>query len=178
MTLGVGLCTALSATSPLSMIVAIEIFAGIGAGFLFQTPMIALHAFVSQQDTASATSTIGFVRSIAQALSLVLGGVVFQNSMDAQVPELLAQGVASSVTDLFSGGSAAANVNVVSMISDLVQKRAVEDAFAASTRNMWVLYSCLSACAVVACLCIKEGVLEKEHVETKTGLRETESEKA
>lgn len=135
MTIGAGLCTLFAATSPISLIIPIEILAGIGSGFLFQTPMIALHAMVSQEDTASATSTLGFVRNIAQALSLVLGGVVFQNSMDAQVPSLLAQGVSTSVTDLLGGGAAAANVMVVNTISDLGQKMAVRNAFAGSLNN-------------------------------------------
>jgi hypothetical protein len=170
MLVGVGLYTTFTATTSIGMIIGIELVAGIGAGCLFEPPMIALHAFVSQDKTASATATLGFTRNVAQALSLVLGGVIFQNSMDLQVPLLTAKGVPSSVTDLLSGGAAAANVMIVSTIPDVSQQLATREAFVWSLRNMWIFYTCLSAAALVSSLFIGKRKLDEKHTETKTGL--------
>lgn len=170
MLIGVALYTTFSATNSVAYIIGIELIAGIGAGCLFEPPLIALHAFVSQDKTASATSTLGFTRNIAQSLSLVLGGVVFQNSIDLQVPILLTEGVPVSVVSLLSGGGAAANVMIVSTMSDLGHQQAVKDAFVWSLRNMWIMYACLSALACLSCIFIHKRILGKEHTETKTGL--------
>lgn len=171
MTVGIGLYTTFSATSSVGYIIGIEIIAGIGTGCLFESPLIALYANVSQERTASATSTLGFIRCIGQALSLVLGSVVFQNSMNMQVPVLVSKGMSEAVTDLFTGGHAIANVMAVSKISDTVQQMFVKAAFVWSLRNMWILYTCLSGLAMLASLFIGKRKLETEHVEMKTGLK-------
>lgn len=170
MTLGVGLYTIFSPTTSIPSIIGIELLAGLGAGCLFEPPLIALHAFVHQDRTASATSTLGFTRNVAQALSLVLGGVVVQNSIDLRIPALLKQGVSSSVVGLFSDGMAAANVMVIATIEDPGQRGAVKEAFVWGLKNMWVMYTCLSVLACVTSLFIGKRVLGKAHTETKTGL--------
>lgn len=170
MAIGVGLYTTFSATTTIALMICIEVIAGLGAGCLFEPPMIALHAFVSQERTASATSTFCFIRGIGQALSLVLGGVVFQNGMDSQIPKLVTQGIPSSITDLFTGGQAVANVMVVSTISDPLQQMVVKEAFVWSLRNMWIMYTVLSGLACVAAIFIGKSKLGTEHTETKTGL--------
>lgn len=79
------------------------------------------------------------------------------------------------MTESLAGGAAAANVFVIKGIADAGQKRAVKEAFAWSLRNMWILYTCLSGCGVVASGFITKQVLSKEHTETRTGLKkETE----
>jgi len=170
MTIGVGLYTSFAANTTLTTIIGIELIAGLGAGCLFEPPLIALHACVSQERTSSATSTLGFVRNIGQALSLVLGGVIFQNSMDLQIPALKAGGVPASITNLLSEGAAAANVMVVTTISDPTQMLAVKEAFVWSIRNIWILYTCLSGLACVTSIFIGRRILGIVHTETKTGL--------
>jgi hypothetical protein len=177
MTIGNGLYILFSATSSLATVIGFQIVAGIGAGALFEAPLLGLQAFVSQEATATATSTFGFVRNLATSLSIVIGGVIFQNSMDLQVSSLSYPPIIlpSNITDVLLGGAAAANVMIIATIQDPIQKFAVKEAFAWSLRNMWILYTCLSALAVVASLFIKRQVLSKEHVETRTGIRKDES---
>jgi hypothetical protein len=177
MTVGNGLYTLFSATTSLPSVIGFQIVAGIGAGALFEAPLLGLQALVSQHETATATGTFGFVRNIATSLSIVIGGVIFQNSMDLQVASLASPptNLPSNITSVLSGGAAAANVMVVSMIQDPAQKFAVKKAFAWSLRNMWIFYTCISALAVVASAFIKRQILSKEHVETRTGIRKEES---
>ncbi|RDW92636.1 MFS transporter-3 [Coleophoma crateriformis] len=172
MTVGAGLYITFSKSTTIAKIIGIEIVGGIGAGCLFEPPLIALQAFTSQEKTAAVTSTFGFVRPFAQSLSLVLGLVIFQNSMSLQIPGLEAAGIPSSVTSLLSDGEAAANVMIVSALPDARDRGVVADAFVWSLRNMWIMYTCFSAMAGVASVFIGKKKLSKEHVETITGLRE------
>ncbi|TKA73785.1 hypothetical protein B0A49_02846 [Cryomyces minteri] len=176
LTIGNGLYIHLNATSSIAEIVAFELVAGIGAGLLFEPPLIALQAMVSQDDTATATATLGFVRNLATSMSIVLGGVVFQNSMQMNAPGLRAVGLPADITQQLSGSTAAANVMVVGTIADPAQKLAVKQVFAGSLRNMWILYTCVSACGLAASGFIAKSVLSKEHSETKTGLRKKKDE--
>ncbi|KAJ5479152.1 hypothetical protein N7530_004661 [Penicillium desertorum] len=170
MTIGNGLYINLSVGSSVGEIVGYQILSGLGAGFLFQTPIIALQAMVSQEDTATATATIGFIRNMATAASIVIGGVVFQNSMGQKQSSLLDSGMSTSMAAQMSGDSAAASIESIKFITDPAQLRAVREAFAWSLRNMWILYTCMSAVGVFFSAFILKTKLNKEHVETKTGL--------
>lgn len=169
LTLGNGLYIHLDASSSLGQIIGYQIVSGVGAGSLFQTLTIAIQAMVSQDETATATATLGFVRTLAQASSIVIGGVVFQNSMGRRKAELLAAGMTESMARKMSGESAAANIEIIKTICC---QQAVKGAFAWSLRNMWILYTCMSGLGLFACAFILKTRLKKDHVETRTGLKD------
>lgn len=171
MTLGTGLYITLGADTSVAVVVGLEIVGGLGPTLIFQAPMVAIQNTVSQSDTAAATSSLLFLRSISMALSVVIGGVVFQNSMDARQPSLAAAGLSRSVLEALSGDQAAANVGITRSIQDASQRQVVLEAFAWSMRNMFILYTCLAAIAVVASMFIKHSTLNTEHTETKTGIQ-------
>jgi len=177
MLLGNGLYILFGTHSSLVEIITVQIVAGIGAGLLFQAPMIALQALVPQDDNATATATWMFMHNIATALSVVIGGVLFQNSMDIRVKSLAVSptNLPSNITEALGGGNAAANVMLVNTIRDPDQKAAVREAYSWSLRNIWILYTGISALAVVASVFIKKHHLKKEHVETRTGLKKDNS---
>lgn len=172
--LGNGLYIQFSENTSAAKIIGFQIIAGIGQGLLFQAPLIAIQAVVSQENTATATSTFGFVRNLATALSVVICGVIFQNSMDLKAGSLSLPPInlAANVTQALTGGQAAANVMIIGEISDAAQRLAVKEAFVWSLRNMWIFTTCTGAMAVFASLLIRKSVLSVVHVETKTGLRE------
>lgn len=62
-------------------IIIFQIISGIGIGPLFQAPIIAVFSLTKPADIASAAGTVFFARDIAQAMSVVIGGVIFQNRM-------------------------------------------------------------------------------------------------
>jgi len=171
LTLGVGLLIDLDANSTLTKMIPFQIVIGLGSGFLFEPPLIALQALVSQDDTATATATLGFVRSIALCLSVVVGGVIFQNGMQIRAPALRASGLSSNITAQLSGSEAAANVMIVKSIENATKKQIVKEAFSWSLRNMWILYVSAGVCSIVATFFISKQALAKEHTETKTGLK-------
>jgi hypothetical protein len=103
-------------------------------------------------------------------IGTVLGGIIFQNSMTTRRPQLKAAGLPSDLLHKLSGADAAANLGIVSTISDPKIKLAIRQAFAWSTRNMWIFYTCVGAISVVASAFVQKSTLSAEHVETKTGL--------
>ncbi|KAL8835385.1 MAG: hypothetical protein Q9176_006956 [Flavoplaca citrina] len=170
MTLGFGLFIHLGATSSLVEIVISQIIAGIGSGMLFEPPLIAIQAHVSQEDTATATATYGFTMNMAMSISIVVGGVIFQNSMHNRGSTLSAAGLSSEIVHKFAGDDSAANVEIISTIADAAQELAIKEAFAWSLRNMWILYTCVSFLGIIASIFLEKKELSKEHIETRTGL--------
>jgi MFS family permease len=172
MALGTGLYIIFGADTSIAVIVGLEIIGAPGPALLFQAPLVAIQSTVSQSDNAAATASLLFLRSIAMSLSVVVGGVVFQNSMDARHSTLVAAGLSESALEALSGGQAVANVGITQSIQDASQRQVVLEAFEWSMRNMFILYTSLAAVAVVASAFIKHRQLASEHTETKTGLQQ------
>ncbi|XDG02362.1 hypothetical protein ABKA04_001977 [Annulohypoxylon sp. FPYF3050] len=172
MTLGTGLYITFGTNTSTAKIIGLEIVGGLGPALLFQAPVLAIQNTVKQADTASATAALGFTRNLATALSIVLGGVVFQNSMDSRQPSLAAAGLSEYLLDALSGDQAAANVEIIQTIQDGSQRMVVRDAFAWSIRNMFIMYTGVAGVAMVVSAFIKHKRLSTEHTETKTGIQE------
>lgn len=168
--LGAGLYIDFGTDTSTAKVIAFQIVAGIGTGQLWFAPLLALQTGVSADETAAATATFGFIRNLATSASIVLGGVLFQNGMNSQHGKLVAAGLPENVTWALNGEHAAANVLLVGHIEDLQQRKVVQDAFSASLKHIWYLYTALAALGVVSCFFIKKNVMSKDHVETKTGL--------
>lgn len=172
MTLGTGLYIQFAAATSLPVIIVSQIVAGVGVGLLFSPPLIALQASVAPESTATAIASLGFARSLATGLSIVLGGVIFQNGMQHRGAEMQAAGVFGPIVELLTtGGGAAANVDVVKTIGDHAQKLVVKEAFAWSMKGMWILYTCVSASGIIASGFLTHQSLSEEHVEVRTGLK-------
>lgn len=174
LTLGTGLYILFGVGTSIGMIIGFELLGGVGSGFLFEAPMVALQAVTAQDDTAAATAAFGFTRNMATTMSIVLGAVVFQNGMDRKADDLRAAGLNSTLVEAFSGGQAQANVEMIKTIRDAGQRRAVEEAFAFSMRNMWIMYTCIIAGGFVASWFVKHVDLKTEHTETRTGIKKRE----
>ncbi|KAL8793292.1 MAG: hypothetical protein Q9195_004069 [Heterodermia aff. obscurata] len=171
LTLGIGILIHLNATSPLGQIIGFQILGGLGSGVLFGAPLIALQAHVSQDDTATATAAGSFLRNLGSSMSVVLGGVVFQNSLHLQAAHMRDAGVSADIVQQLSEGDGGANVQVISTIVNIAQKLAIKEAFALSLRNLWILYTCVAFLGLVATVFVGKKTLSKEHIETKTGLK-------
>ncbi|KAL8806392.1 MAG: hypothetical protein Q9200_005060 [Gallowayella weberi] len=170
MTIGFGLLIHLEAASSLGEIVTFQLVAGLGSGLLFSPPLIAIQANVSQDDTATATATFGFTLNLATSISVVVGGVIFQNGMHNHNTVLHAAGLPNDIVQKFIGGDAAANVMVISTIPNVAHRFAIQEAFASSLRDMWILYTCVAFMGFVASAFVEKRELSKDHVETKTGI--------
>lgn len=171
LSLGVGLFIQFDTDSSIATIIGIEVLAGAGIGLCFLPPLIAMQAHVAQDDTAMATSTFGFLCNLSYALSVVVGGVVFERSMALRETALADAGLPAGLRGQLSGSDAAANVELIGTIEDLALRHAVKDAFSWSMRNMWILYTSVAVCGIASSLFLSKVVLSNEHTETKTGIK-------
>jgi hypothetical protein len=169
--LGNGLYINLDVATARGVVIAFQMVAATGAGLLFQPPLIALQALVPPEKTASTTATLGLIRNLSTSIAIVVGHAIFSSQMDSHRSTLLKQGLPDNLADTFSGSSAAANVMLVEQVSPPELRRAVKDSFSDSLRGIWILCTCLCACAVIASAFISKQVLSKVHVEHRTGLQ-------
>ena len=168
MTVGFGLYIDLPVGRTWGRIFPFQIIAGIGVGPNFQAPLIALQTLVPPRDIATATATFGFIRNLSTAISVVIGGVIFQNAMKKRESALIAatnQQIGSEV----GGGGAGAATSVVKNLSE-PSRQIVRGVYVASLREMWIFFVCIAAIGVVTSLFIKKTKLSKTHEVTKTGL--------
>ena len=123
---------------------------------------------MQKRDIATATATFGFVRNLGSAISVVVGGVVFNNQMKLKQPELAAT-LGAQQAAAFGGGSAGANVGLIQALPP-AQKFVARRAFGDSLSTMWILYAAFSAAGLIVSFLIGRNKLDKQHEETKTGL--------
>lgn len=168
LTLGNGLFIMLDRQTSLATFIGLTIVFGCGSGMLFEPPLIAIQSRAQQADVATATSTFSFCRSISLSISVIIGGVVFQNSMDAQTKHLTQAGLSADIVESVSGKEAAANVALAGRLTDPYQRYIVEDAFATSLRNMWIMYTVLAFLALLSGVFVGKSNLSRDHKETIT----------
>lgn len=123
---------------------------------------------MQKRDIATATATFGFTRNLGSAISVVIGGVVFNNQMKSKQLQLAAV-LGPQVASSFGGGSAGANVGLIQALP-ASQKYVARKAFADSLSTMWILYVAFAAVGLLVSLLIQRNLLDKQHEETKTGL--------
>lgn len=172
MVLGFGLYIDLPRGRNWTKIILYQIVAGIGVGPNFQSPLLALQTMIAPKDIATATATFGFTRNLSTSISVVIGGVVFQNEMQKRFPALLAA-LGPETAAALSGGSAGASVGIVAQLPP-AQQAVARQAFHESLKVMWILYVAFAALGLVITAFIGNNVLSKEHQTVKTGLDEEE----
>ncbi|KAJ5531338.1 hypothetical protein N7527_004731 [Penicillium freii] len=158
LTLGFGLFIIFDDQMSIVKIAVIEAVAGFGVGMNFQSPLIALQSHVAPGDFATATATFGFTRNIATSLSVVIGGVIFQHSMQTHATTLTSV-LGDETAAYFDGSSAEANVGLIASLP-VHQRNAVRGAYVASLRSMWILYICVAAVGLLASLMVNKKSLE------------------
>lgn len=171
MCLGFGLFVSFDATTSIGHVVGFQMIAGLGQGILFEAPLIAIQSQVKQEDVATATATMAFVRNVAVSISVIVCGSIFQNSMSNRNAFLRAAGLPQNLLEELDGENALANVMLPSTLKNPEWEFAAKQAFAWATRNMWIILTVIAFLASVASLFIEAAHLGTEHVETVTGLK-------
>lgn len=175
MVLGYGLFINLDANSSWAKIIIYQIIAGLGTGCNFQPPLVALQTHVAQFDVATATATYNFLRTLALAIGVIVGQVVYQNQLVSAQPRLIAELGPDAAAQL-SGGDASANTKLINALPT-AQKDIAEAAFASALKPAWIMYTCFAAAGLICALLIQKTVLSSEHTEARQGL-EAEKEHA
>lgn len=175
MTLGFGLYIDLKSYASWSRIILYQIIAGIGVGPNFQAPLIALQTLVKPRDIATATATFGFTRNIATSISVVIGGVIFQNGMSKR-QHILAASLPPDIAKLLGGGSAGAATDAIKHLPP-AQKRVANQVYTESLRTMWIYYVAVAAVGLCVSLLIQRQQLSNVHEVQKQGLAGQEEER-
>ena len=137
--LGTGLFINLEYGEGLTKLILFEIITGIGVGMNMEPPLLAALAAATELDTAVVTATMGFLRSIATSIAIVLGGVIFQNRMNANSSEL-ALSVGPDVARIFCGDHALASVELIKTLP-ADQQTHVRMAYFRSLQAVWIMVS-------------------------------------
>lgn len=172
MTFGFGLLIDLDSTKNWTKLIIYQVIAGFGSGLNIQSPLIALQSHTKRHDVAIATSTYGFIRTLATGISIVIGGTIAQSELLKKritLQRSLSPDLAARILDAGFG----TNIPLIQRLSS-VQREFVNDAYTESLRTMWIFYTILSALAIFPSLLIKEAVLSKEHEAVETGVAEQE----
>ncbi|KAL4730671.1 hypothetical protein ACLX1H_002709 [Fusarium chlamydosporum] len=169
MVLGFGLFIDLEPRANWVKIIIFQIIAGIGVGPNFQAPLIALQTNVEPRDIGSATSCFAFIRQLGTSISVVVGGVIFNNEMEKQYPKLQEE-LGSDLANRLSGANAAGSVELVGSLKG-EDGRVAKTAFWHSLQTMYIVYTCFAGLSLAISLMIKQVHLSKEHQEHKTGLK-------
>jgi hypothetical protein len=168
---GFGLFITFDAYTSIARTIGCLVVGGIGSGILFEAPLISVQSQVLQEDVATATSTLSFIRNLALTISVVVGGTIFQNSMDGQKAMLVAAGLPQALLEQLSGESAMANVMLPNRMGNEEWELAAKIAFSVAMRNMWITYTVFAFLSVVAGVFVESAHLGTEHTETVTGLK-------
>ncbi|KFY03537.1 hypothetical protein O988_01405 [Pseudogymnoascus sp. VKM F-3808] len=166
--LGFGLLYDLPLGRTWSKIIIYQIICGLGVGPNFQSLLLALQNQVKPHHYATVTATLGFTRNLATAIGVVIGNVVFQNSMLKQQAHLN-DSLGPKVAKMFSGKNAEASVFFVNKLPTL-QREIVRAAYYSALRDVWITAVTLAAAGLISCLFIKGKELSKVHEKVETGL--------
>ncbi|OQE02793.1 hypothetical protein PENVUL_c038G02662 [Penicillium vulpinum] len=163
--LGSGLLISLKFEPNITKLVIFQILLGIGVGMNIEAPILAAQAATSVRDTAAVTATMGFVRSLFTAISVVVGGVVFQNEMSSKNGELASQlGSNSSLASIFNGDSAASSVEEISTVGlNSDQQVLVRKTYFEALKMVWVMYVAFAGLATIFNLFVRARKLRSEN---------------
>ena len=176
MTLGFGLFIDLpNHRGSWARVIIYQIIAGLGVGPNFQAPLIALQTRIHPRDIATATATFGFVRNISTSISVVIGGVIFQNQMQKKTSALVAA-LGPETGNAITGGNAGSSTRVVKGLPD-AQRLVATRAYTDSLKTMWIFYVAIAAVGVAVSLLIGKQVLSKTHETHSTGLAGQEADR-
>lgn len=139
MTLGIGLLIDVGVDKNWGKIIGFQVIAGAGVGMNWEGPLLAVQAVLPSRDVAAATTTMGFMRTISTAISVVIGGVVFQNQMNTK-QGYLKEKLGAELAAAFDGANATFNVELVKTLPE-EQQFFVRTAFYESMRTMWIVVS-------------------------------------
>ncbi len=137
LTLGVGLLINLDLETNITNLVIYEIITGLGTGLNDEAPTIAALAGTSERDAAATISLMSFLQNLGSVVSIVIGGVTFQNEMDAAGSSLTAA-LGEPLASQFSGAQAASNLGLIHTLP-ADQQTIVRRAYFDSMKKVWIM---------------------------------------
>ncbi|POS78406.1 hypothetical protein DHEL01_v203198 [Diaporthe helianthi] len=155
LTLGSGLFMNLAFEKSITKLVIYQIICGVGVGSKMEPPLLVAQATATALDTAAVISTMSFLRSICTAITVVVGGVLFQGQMLANNSGLSAQ-IGQELAAPFDGEHATASVELIGKLPVHLQDT-VRRTYFQSLRAIWIM------CLVVAGISLISNIFVRAH---------------
>ncbi len=171
MTLGFGLFINFPPERSYARMVLFQVVISLGVGPLFQAPLLALQANLKQEDIATGTATLGFLRMLAAGISVVVGQVIYQSDIQKKTATFIAAGIPTELATKLTHGSSVSTTFIIQSLTN-VQQLVVKTAITDSLSRIWIFYTVISFLGLLACIGIQKKVLSRDHVEAKTGLHQ------
>ena len=149
MTIGTGLFINFGDQNVLWKIIVFQVVAGLGAGTLFLSPMLALQNYLSKEDISAGLAAFTFLRSIATSISIVVGGVVLQAGL---------HGTSLSAT----GGKDSSPLSKRSEVAPSNNPAG----YSTALKHMWIFYTVMSGLTMVFSFMITKKKSENSSSET------------
>ncbi|KAL8347606.1 hypothetical protein RB601_003006 [Gaeumannomyces tritici] len=159
--LGTGLLSNLGFEQDLTRLFLYEILIGVGIGMNLEGPLLPAQSTASARDTAAIITTMDFSRALFTAISVVVGGVIFQNMMNA-ANSTLVHTLGPEVAVRFTGPQAAASIDFIrSLAGD--QQSLVRERYFDAFKPVWILYVAFAGAAGVLHLLVRGNHLSTEN---------------
>ncbi|KAM7221973.1 major facilitator superfamily domain containing protein [Rhypophila decipiens] len=169
--LGAGLFLNLELEQSLTKLFLFEIITGTGIGMNIEPPVLAAMAATTVLDTASVVATMGFIRSIATAIAVVLGGVIFQNQMNA-ANGVLVDKIGPQLASNFTGGHATANVEFIHLLPT-DEQTVVRETYFGALRSVWIMYLVVAGISLLSNMFVRGHHLSVTTEEAVLGIDRT-----
>ncbi|KAK8112013.1 uncharacterized protein PG998_008470 [Apiospora kogelbergensis] len=143
MAVGTGLFINFDATTNWAKIIVFLFVAGLGAGPMFQTPMLALQSHLDPHDIAASVSAMTFIRNLCTSISIVMGSVLLQRTLGGKG---LSDGVGQGAGD--SAGPS-------------------RDTYMSALRIMWIFYTAWCGVLIVLTWLIKGRNIKADSAKSK-----------
>ncbi|KAG8973831.1 hypothetical protein FRB93_001660, partial [Tulasnella sp. JGI-2019a] len=130
-TLGFGLMSMITVSSPKGWQIGFQIVCGIGLGLIYAAPTFPVLAPLPTSETAHALALFAFVRNFAQTFGVTIGSTILQNELKKKLPPAFLETVSSRGAEI-----AYAVIPVVGSLQEPLQSQ-VRDAFAQSVQVIW-----------------------------------------
>ncbi|KAF7336497.1 MFS general substrate transporter [Mycena sanguinolenta] len=160
MTIGAGLLVSLNEKSNLGKELGFTLVQGIGAGFLFQPPMIALQAAMPLKDLAAVTGAYYLVRTLGTSMGVSLGGVAFQSQLSIRLRAIPAIAGTQTQANILQG-----NYKDINLIDPPELRQQVIVALSRSLRTIFMIIVPLCGTTFLLSLLVRHYSLERNFVQ-------------
>lgn len=159
--IGYALLATLNESSNLAKQLLYLFVAALGIGSLFQTPYISMASAVPLQDVATATSTIGLVRSLGGCVGISVSGTIYASEVRRRLSSM--QGFDFSAESTMIG-----DVRGLTKLEPPELREQVLKAYARAINFPWIVSAPLLFVAFILCIFMKHYTLQRAAVTLDT----------
>ncbi|KAF8216770.1 major facilitator superfamily domain-containing protein [Mycena galopus ATCC 62051] len=160
MTIGAGLMVLLNEKSNLGMELGFTLIQGMGIGFLFQPPLIALQAAMPLKDLAACTGAFYLVRTLGTSMGVSLGGVAFQSQLATRLRAIPALAGTTTQASILQG-----NYKDINVIEPVELRQEVIVALSRSLRTIFIMVVPIFGATFLLSLLVRHYSLERNFVQ-------------